>query len=58
MIEFFSWFGMSIFFTAVIIGVTAFIGWISDDDDYALRWLFTCMAFGVCLAIYTMSRAF
>lgn len=36
---------------------TYLIGRLAGDDDCTLRWLFTCMAYGITVALFIMSRS-
>lgn len=45
--ELFTYFGLIIATFAGITCLTAFLGWISGDDDHMLRWLMTCLIYAI-----------
>jgi hypothetical protein len=52
MINMFAAFGLGILLFGVIVGITAFIGWIVDDDDNTMRWLVTSLLADVLLTMF------
>lgn len=53
--ELFTFIGLVIAILAGIIAITAFIGWVSNDDDNTLRWAITCLAYAVTVTIFIMN---
>lgn len=51
MIECFALFGMCIAIFIGIVGITALIGWINNDDDALLKWLTTCVFYAVTVTL-------
>lgn len=52
MLEIFTIIGLVIVAFVVIFGLTALCGWLSDDDDYTMRWIVSCViAAGLAAAL-------
>lgn len=56
MLEFFAFVGLLLILFGVIFGFTAFIGYISDDDDYAMRWIASSVIAAMSLALYIFTN--
>ena len=51
MIEFFAWFGMTIAIFIGITGITALIGWMTDDDDGWMKWIIACALYACTTSV-------
>lgn len=52
MLEIFTYIGLAIVAFGVIFGLTALCGWMTDDDDYILRWILSSLiAAGLAVAL-------
>lgn len=51
---FFTFMGLLIAIFAAITCSTAFLGWLTNEDDHTLHWLMTCMFYAVTTAIFIM----
>lgn len=52
--EFFTFMGLVIAIFVAITCFTAFLGWLTDEDDHMLHWLMTCMFYAVSTTIFIM----
>lgn len=53
-LEFFGFMGLLIMAFGLIIGVTAFIGWVNNDDDGILKWIISSVVAAVSVTALIM----
>ena len=52
--DIFSYIGLCVVILAVTLGVTWVAGWTTDDHDFILSWIMTCILYAVTVTLLLM----